>query len=62
MDKDLQKHIDNLNEINDFLDKLTLIEDPSQIDLDKLSKDITFLTSKLEKEYNVKADSDQTNS
>ncbi len=62
MDPNLQKHIDNLNEINEFLDKLTLIEDPSQIDLDKLSKDITFLTSKLEKEYNVKADSDQTNS
>jgi hypothetical protein len=62
MDKDLQKHIDNLNEINEFLDKLTLIEDPSQIDLDKLSKDITFLTSKLEKEYNVKSDSSKTNS
>jgi len=62
MDPNLQKHIDNLNEINEFLDKLTLIEDPSQIDLDKLSKDIIFLTSKLEKEYNVKADSDQTNS
>lgn len=62
MDPNLQKHIDNLNEINEFLDKLILIEDPSQIDLDKLSEDITFLTSKLEKEYNVKADSDQTNS
>ena len=62
MDPNLQKHIDNLNEINEFLDKLTLIEDPSTIDLDKLSKDIILLTDKLEKEYNVKSDSSKTNS
>jgi predicted house-cleaning noncanonical NTP pyrophosphatase (MazG superfamily) len=56
------KHLENLSEITKVFNKLGNLENFSKEDLETLKKDITLLTNKLSKEYDIQQDSNKTNS
>jgi predicted house-cleaning noncanonical NTP pyrophosphatase (MazG superfamily) len=55
------KHLENLSEITKVFNKLGNLENFSKEDLETLKKDITLLTNKLSKEYDIQQDSNKTN-
>ncbi len=56
------KHLENLSDITKVFNKLGNLENFSKEDLETLKKDITLLTNKLSKEYDIQQDSNKTNS
>jgi predicted house-cleaning noncanonical NTP pyrophosphatase (MazG superfamily) len=56
------KHLENLSKITEVFNKLGNLENFSKEDLETLKEDITLLTNKLSKEYDIQQDSNKTNS